>query len=139
MVKGGKKDLGGWLLLYTYMVSLHTTLYFFATVMFLALDPAYFITSIWFVLYGTTLTVFVLALSMIFIRSKKAIVWNIAAMTLGVVVTATSYVLKDQLPSSLNMMLPSYCLSTFIVSTLVSLAWIVYWDTSRRVRNTFGH
>ncbi len=120
-----KQGIRGWLILYTVMISIHALLAILTLGMLIAENNAFANVNFYVFLIG--LGVIIYALYLLFNRSRKSKLWNIAAMLISIFVAL--------LPTPSIRGQP---LGNFTATLIVSIVWIIYWNRSKRVKATFS-
>ncbi len=120
-----QKGIRGWLILYTVMISIHALLSILILGMLIAENNAFANVNFYVFLIG--LGVIIYALYLLFTKSRKAKLWNIAAMLISI------FVALLPVPS-----IRGQPLGNFTATLIVSVIWIIYWNRSKRVKATFS-
>ena len=120
-----EKGIRGWLILYSIMASAHALLYLLAGILLIAENDAF--ANVNFYVFLIEIAVIAYALYLLFTKSKKAKLWNLAAMLISIFVGLLP------LPS-----IQGVQLGNFTANLVISILWIIYWNKSKRVKATFS-
>ena len=130
------RGITGWLIVYIFMVAVDITLYLLALGQGIAYSTQFVLTYT-FYLYLIEILFLSWALSVLFAKNHRAPAINNTVLVISVGIQIISYLYPDTIANTTHY-LPSKSTFSLIISILISLLWIMYWNKSRRVQRLFS-